>query len=168
MRFVRILAGRTGQELNLSAIGEACGIAHNTVKEWLSVLVCHLLGIRKKDEIDYHFLKGSLFETFIVSEFLKYSLNNGDKYQLFYWRDNHQKKIDLILDYGTAHLAVEIKSSRTLQEKYLTALKDWHKISGTPLSSLFLLYGGDENMVRSSINVVSWKDIRSRIIDLHL
>ncbi|MFP4619215.1 MAG: ATP-binding protein [Spirochaetaceae bacterium] len=88
MRFVRILAGRTGQELNLSAISEECGISHNTVKEWISILeasfiinrirpyhknynkrivknpkiyftdtglVCNLLGMRKADEIDYHF-----------------------------------------------------------------------------------------------------------------
>jgi uncharacterized protein len=37
-RFVRLCAGRTGQLLNLSALGTECGISHNTAKAWLSVL----------------------------------------------------------------------------------------------------------------------------------
>ena len=36
--FVRLCAGRTGQELNLSALGADAGISHHTAKAWLSVL----------------------------------------------------------------------------------------------------------------------------------
>ena len=36
--FVKLLAGRVGQLLNLSEIGNALGIDHKTVKKWLSVL----------------------------------------------------------------------------------------------------------------------------------
>ena len=37
-RFVRLCAGRTGQLLNLSSLATECGITHNTVKAWISVL----------------------------------------------------------------------------------------------------------------------------------
>jgi len=37
-RFLRMCAARTGQLLNLSALGADCGISHNTAKAWLSVL----------------------------------------------------------------------------------------------------------------------------------
>ena len=37
-RFVRMCAGRCGQLLNLSSLGNDCGITHNTAKAWLSVL----------------------------------------------------------------------------------------------------------------------------------
>ncbi len=37
-RFVRLCAARTGQMLNLSNLANECGITHNTVKAWLSVL----------------------------------------------------------------------------------------------------------------------------------
>lgn len=37
-RFVRLCAGRTGQLLNLSDLANDCGITHNTVKSWISVL----------------------------------------------------------------------------------------------------------------------------------
>ncbi|MEM7587220.1 MAG: ATP-binding protein, partial [Acidobacteriota bacterium] len=46
-RFLRLCAGRTGQLLNLSSLGNDCGINHNTAKSWLSVLeasyIIHLL-----------------------------------------------------------------------------------------------------------------------------
>lgn len=197
MKFIRILAGRTGQELNLSVISEECGISHNTVKEWISILeasfiiyrirpyhknynkrivknpkiyftdtgiVCNLLGIRKTDEIDYHFLKGNIFETFVVNEFIKYNYNYGEKLQLYYWRDNHQKEMDLIVDFGKDHYGVEIKSSETIHEKYFDGLKYWTKLSGDKSSSLFLIYGGEDNTVRNKMNVVSWKSIKEKII----
>jgi len=36
--FLKLCAGRTGQILNLSNIGNDCGIDHTTVKSWISVL----------------------------------------------------------------------------------------------------------------------------------
>ena len=196
MKCMKILAGRTGQELNLSAIAEECGVSHNTVKEWISVLeasfllirirpfhknynkrivknpkiyftdtglVCNLLGIRKPAEIDYHFLKGSIFETLIVGESMKYSFNYGEQLQLYYWRDNHKKEIDLIIDSGTDHFGIEIKSSKTIRENYFDGLRYWGRLSGSKPSSLFLIYGGEENVLRNNMNVVSWKSIREEL-----
>jgi predicted AAA+ superfamily ATPase len=37
-RFLKMCAHRSGQILNLSALGDDCGITHNTAKSWLSVL----------------------------------------------------------------------------------------------------------------------------------
>ncbi len=36
--FIRLCAGRTGQLMNMQAIGGECGVTHNTIKSWLSVL----------------------------------------------------------------------------------------------------------------------------------
>ena len=36
--FLRLLAGRTAQELNLSDLGADAGVSHNTARSWLSVL----------------------------------------------------------------------------------------------------------------------------------
>jgi len=36
--FLKLCAGRTAQEINLSALGGDAGISHNTVRAWLSVL----------------------------------------------------------------------------------------------------------------------------------
>ena len=37
-RFVLLCAGRVGQLLNLSSLGNDCGVSHQTVRRWLSVL----------------------------------------------------------------------------------------------------------------------------------
>ncbi|MCD4718740.1 MAG: ATP-binding protein, partial [Desulfobacula sp.] len=36
--FLKLCAGRTGQILNMSSIGNECGISHNTVNGWLTIL----------------------------------------------------------------------------------------------------------------------------------
>ena len=36
--FLKLLAGRTAQLLNLTAISDECGVSHNTIKSWISVL----------------------------------------------------------------------------------------------------------------------------------
>ncbi len=36
--FVRLLAGRTGQELNLNSLGVDAGVSHTTARSWVSVL----------------------------------------------------------------------------------------------------------------------------------
>ncbi|MCZ7686908.1 MAG: AAA family ATPase [Sandaracinaceae bacterium] len=45
--FLRLAAGRTARELNLSALGADAGVSHNTARSWLSVLetswLCHRL-----------------------------------------------------------------------------------------------------------------------------
>lgn len=197
LKFVRILAGRTGQELNTNSIGDECGVSHNTIKEWISVLeasfliyklkpfhknynkrivknpkiyftdtglVCSLLGIRKKEDIDYHFLKGSLFETFVVNEFIKSSFNYGEKFDLYFWRDNHKKEIDLILDLGIKQYAFEIKSSKTVQEKFFDSLKYWENLTKKERDFIYLIYGGTENYKRNEFNVLSWNNIYSGLI----
>jgi len=44
--FLRLCAGRTGQLLNLSALGADCGVTHNTVKSWISVLEASFVAYR--------------------------------------------------------------------------------------------------------------------------
>ncbi|MDF1615669.1 ATP-binding protein [Desulfurivibrio dismutans] len=41
--FLKLCAGRTGQILNLSSLGNDCGVNHNTVKSWLSILEASFL-----------------------------------------------------------------------------------------------------------------------------
>lgn len=45
-QFLQLCAARTGQEVNLSALGADAGISHNTVKAWLGVLEASFLVFR--------------------------------------------------------------------------------------------------------------------------
>ena len=197
MRFIRIMAGRTGQELNTLAISDDCGISHTTVKQWLSVLeasylvillkpyhknynkrltrrpkvyftdtglICSLLGIGNADEIDSHYLKGALFETMAVTEILKVNLNLGSPLNLYYWRDNHRREIDMIIDAGAGQYAIEMKAGGTVQQRYLNGLRYWTSLTEAPPEDTFLIYGGTETLTRNGFNLVSWNRIDETII----
>ncbi len=45
-KFIRLCAASVGQLLNLSALGTECGVSHNTVSSWLSVLEASFLTFR--------------------------------------------------------------------------------------------------------------------------
>ena len=188
-RFMKLLAGRVGQELNLSSLGDECGVSHNTMSDWLSLLetcfiiyrmkpyhrnynkrlvkrsklyftdtglVCSLLGLKKAEELDFHFLKGSLFENLVVSELLKYRFNYGEPFEMYFWRENHGKEIDVILDYGVRQLAFEIKSGQTLNNRFFSGLKYWHRLTGLTEKDLYLVYGGNEKTTRNGYQVIPW------------
>ena len=127
-------------------------------------LVCSLLGIRKPDELDYHFLKGNIFETFIVSEFIKGCYNSGEPYDLYFWRDNHKKELDLIVEYGNNRFGIEIKRGETIQENYFSGLKYWQNLSGTNTENMYLIYGGRDNSIRNNMNVIGWDSVYDKII----
>jgi hypothetical protein len=193
-KFVRMCAGRIGQVLNLSSLGNDCGITHNTAKSWLSVLeatylvflirpyrrnlnkrlikmpklyfydtglACSLLGIQNVAQLDTHYLKGSLFESFAFSEIVKDRFNRGMEHNCFYWRDKTGNEIDCIIETGDLMLPVEIKAGKTIAEDFFAGLKYWDKLAGRSSKDAYLIYGGNENQKRASAAVVSWKNITS-------
>ena len=127
-------------------------------------LVCSLLGIGSADEIDFHYLKGPLFETMAFTEILKANLNLGDPFSLYYWRDNRRKEIDMVIDAGSRHCAVEMKSGVTVQPRHLEGLRYWCTLTESPPGDAFLVYGGSESLQRSGFNLVGWKQIYSGVI----
>lgn len=54
-------------------------------------------------------MRGAIFETFVVGEILKSYLHNGLEPQLYYYRDNNGKEIDLIISQDNTLYPVEIK-----------------------------------------------------------
>ncbi len=46
--FIKLLSGRTAQILNLSSIGNDCGVSHNTIKNWISILEASYIIYRLK------------------------------------------------------------------------------------------------------------------------
>jgi len=111
-------------------------------------------------------MKGSIFENFIITEFLKENFNRGEIFELYFWRDNHQKEIDLIVNLGAKQYGLEIKSTKTIQEKHFSSLNYWLKLTKGKEEEIFLIYSGQENYLRNKINVVSWNNIAKKIIDI--
>ena len=188
-RFLRLCAGRTGQLLNLSALGEEAGISHNTAREWVSVLeasyivlqlppyhrnfnkrlvktpklyfidtglAAQLLGIENTAQMSTHPLRGALFETWVVQEYLKARFNTARPSNLSFWRDRSGHEVDLIIERGGQAYPVEIKSGATFSKDSLRGLERWISITAQEGVRPCLVYGGDEGQSRNIAEIVPW------------
>lgn len=122
-------------------------------------LVCSLLGIRTPEQLERHFLKGALFENFIIVETLKQFHHRGIRPLCYYWRDNTGNEIDLLIEDGARLYPVEIKSGRTIQQDFFKNLDFFHKISGNPPEFGWVIYGGQEHQARSNGTVAGWQEM---------
>lgn len=123
-------------------------------------LAAALLGIHTADQVQNHPLRGALFETLVVNEFLKNRCNAGVREPLYFWRDNIGTEVDLILERGTEIAAVEIKSGLTVASDAFSNLNKWQKYATERgnFSSIYpgLVYGGDTRFTRSGVDVLPW------------
>lgn len=127
-------------------------------------VACSLLGIREQEQVNSHYMKGSLFENLILNEFIKRSFNQGENRQPYYWQDNHGKEIDCLLENGERITAVEIKSGKTMSSSYFDNLKYWQSLADLPENQAYVVYGGDQSMQTSAGTLISWLNL-DRISD---
>jgi len=124
-------------------------------------LAAWLLGIRELGQLVYHAQRGALFENLVVTEFLKGRFNRGQQADLYFWRDSKGLEVDLLLDNGISLMPIEIKSGQTLAPDFLTSLKKWCVLSGTPDRPAVLVYGGDKEFSNDNVSIVPWKNLGS-------
>lgn len=122
-------------------------------------LACSLMNIRNTEQLDYHFAKGSLFETFIISEIMKQKFNGLLKGDVYFWRESNNNEIDCIIDTGNKLKAIEIKSGRTIKEDFFKNLKLFKKITEGIDVETFLIYGGDEIQKRTEHTILNWQNM---------
>ena len=126
-------------------------------------LAAALLGIRTAEQMQNHPLRGALFETLVVNEFLKNRANQGLREPLYFWRDNIGTEVDLILERGTEIAAVEIKSGIDVASDAFGNLKKWQKYAQERghFSAIYpgLVYGGETRFTRTGVDVMPWSGL---------
>lgn len=123
-----------------------------------SGLACWLLGIRDSQTLALHPLRGALFETLIVSDFIKQRFNSGKPADVYFWRDNNGLEADLLFELDGGLQTVEIKSGSTPTPEYIRAGKRSTAFAPEEAAMPWLVYGGDESYERSGVRLVSWRD----------
>jgi len=77
-------------------------------------LVCHLAGVRDREQLLGGPMSGALFENYCLQETVKAFANMGEQPRLSYLRTNNGLEVDLIIEGSNLRpLPVEIKFSRT-------------------------------------------------------
>ena len=180
-RFVRLCAGRTGQLLNLSSLGNDAGVTHSTARAWIDLLqssyivrlvkasklyfhdvglACWLLGLRSAEQVARDPLWGSLFENFVVMEAMKDRLNAGATAEMYFYRDSEGNEVDLLIPVGTKMHAIEIKAGATINPDYFKGLKTFAAHQPAVFASGCVVFGGADGQSRSDWPVHAWHQLQ--------
>jgi hypothetical protein len=71
---------------------------------------------------------GTIFENAVIMDIMKTNLANGSSWQLYYYRDNNNVEVDLILVRGSEHIPIEIKLSRSPNDQMIAGLRTIKKL----------------------------------------
>jgi len=190
-KFVQVCAGHTGQSLNLTKLGNDCGIDNKTARSWLSVLeatyivfllypyhknfgkrivkvpklyfidtgvACSLLRINDPRDLQEHYLRAGLVESYMIAELYKQYYNIDQRPALYFWCDHGGRKVDLIIEQSLKITPVEIKSGKTVSLSYFDQLAYWKETTKTEVDK-FVFYAGDTDQSWPEAKVLSWKSI---------
>ena len=128
-----------------------------------SGLACSLLGIKSKEQLKTHYLKGGLFEGFVISEIRKHFYNNAETPDVYFWRDSRGNEIDCIIEKENKLIPIEIKSGKTINTDYFKGLENWNKISKTNSKDNILIYTGEKEQTRERGKVINFLSIHKKL-----
>jgi len=77
-----------------------------------SGLLHHLLNLGTLDEVRNHPVHGASWETFVLEDVIRREKLRHPHAQFFFWRTADGAEIDLVVERGSARVAVEIKAGR--------------------------------------------------------
>lgn len=77
-----------------------------------SGLLHHLLNLGTLDEVRNHPVHGASWETFVLEDVIRREKMRHPHAQFFFWRTADGAEIDLVVECGSARVAVEIKAGR--------------------------------------------------------
>jgi len=119
-------------------------------------LLCHLLKIRSSDELRKSDMRGQVFETWVIDEFIKNYYHRRREPDMFFWRDSAGNEVDLIISKGNELLPIGIKSSQTFNDNLIKELNFWRSLTDNPEHCGVLIYGGDRFLVFRGLTILPW------------
>ncbi len=121
-------------------------------------LASFLLGINEQEQLKFHPLKGALFETLIVSELLKQRFNQGQRDNLYFYRDSNGNEIDIIKDNGVEIELCEVKLAQTVSNHFFRNFVAFPELENIKINKS-LIYGGQKSYQFKDYQILSYKDL---------
>lgn len=125
-------------------------------------LLCFLLKISDAASVKISNYKGSLFENFVINEYLKQNYHNNLMHDFWFWRDAVGHEVDLIWQHSDKLNVVEIKASETIMPKMFNGLTYFDKLASARIASKTLVHTGTFNQQRTAARVQSWNNYSQR------
>ena len=125
-------------------------------------LLCFLLKINDSASVKTSNYKGSLFENFIINEYLKQNYHNNLMHDFWFCRDAVGHEVDLIWQDSDKLNVVEIKASETIMPNLFNGLAYFDKLASAQIASKTLVHTGTFNQQRTVARVQSWNNFQDR------
>lgn len=125
-------------------------------------IACSLLNIKSDQELDTHYLRGGLIESFILSDIRKQRYNLDQQPHMYFWRDHTGNEIDCILD-ELHPIPVEIKAGKTVATDFFKAFDNWNTLTKSPKKEQYVVYTGNDVQKWPQATVLGWKSAGSII-----
>ena len=122
-------------------------------------LVCFLLKINDASSLKTSTYKGSLFENFIINEYIKQQYHQNLLLDFWFWRDAVGHEVDFIWQNTEKLNLVEIKASETIIPDMFKGLSYMKKFMPDLIESKTIVHTGLFNQNRTAGEVLSWKKI---------
>jgi predicted AAA+ superfamily ATPase len=122
-------------------------------------LLCFLLKIKDAAHLKTSPYKGSLFENYVINEYLKQNYHQNLLRDYWFWRDAVGHEVDLIWQDTEKLNVVEIKASQTIMPSMFKGLNYFEKLVPELIESKTLVHTGLFNQNRTAGKVLSWKGV---------
>lgn len=121
-------------------------------------LASYLLDIRTPAQLALSSYRGALFESFVLTELLKYRFNEGRRSNLYFWQDSNGREIDCLIQNGENVFPVEIKSGQTPGSQYFKNIIYWNELARQEGGAV--VYGGDLTREQSTQTfLLGWRSL---------
>lgn len=123
-------------------------------------LASYLLGINNRETLLNSPNFGNLFETMVVTDFLKRFLHFGQMPSMYYLRTRDGLEVDLVIELGQKLHLFEIKAAMTIMPKHAFSLTRISTQFGSMVRTSAVISASDENFhLTQGIYNYSWKNI---------
>lgn len=123
----------------------------------LSSAASFLIGLHDSEPLLNEPMIGHLFETVVISEWVKAFYHRGEKPELYYWRSKAGLEVDMVIDRNNRLFPLETKSSATLLPGHAKALIRWRELAGDKAVDGVIVANINSPMEVSGCRAIPWK-----------
>jgi hypothetical protein len=121
-------------------------------------IASYLMGLHAEEPLRKGPMFGPLFETLVVSEWVKAFYHRGERPELYYWRSKSGLELDLLIDRNGRFYPLEIKGTSTLLPGHAEALLAWKKLAGEKAVGGLIVASIDRPFVFKGLRAIPWWD----------
>ncbi len=120
-------------------------------------LACSLLSITKPEDLDAHYARGALMESYIIADFYKQAFNQLQQPSLYFWRDQRGVEMDVLIETARGITPVEIKAGMTIGSDYFKSFTALTPVLGVDYIRMpMIVYSGTSKASCRGIRLVNW------------